>query len=466
MILLWLLIGLLPPTLTGWLLLRLLEGRTPVLFSAERWILGFVLGITLTMFMTFCANVTHIIVFTRWGFASVQITLTVILGIARLLQWKLTPHLNLNINPNPNPPLRPLWKIILALALLWTLFKILSGTLILASTPAYFDDTLKNWNLRAKIFVQTGSLDAIPDAVGNVSPLAGYPPTVSLTKAWLSALSGGWEEGIINSIHVLWFLAALLLVYYGLRRRTSWPWALSGSLFLASLPLYFFHGVNAYADVFVSAHLFAAVNLLWVALTEHDARRRLSFFRLSALAGTLLIFTKNEALVLYLPLLLAILITGVVFLLRSGRLNMRNATEILTWYAGWIVLIALPWLVYKWTHGLTFGNAKAVSGTVMGWQPGVLRTFGINIFFEGNWHLLFPVLLLLIFTRAKTALQSSLASLLIFVVAALTMQLLLFLFTSLSAEALRQTGIGRGFVQLAPLIVMLIILWVREVFAE
>lgn len=467
MIVFWLPIGLLLPTVIGWLLIRLFEGRTIVLFRPERWVMGFLFGLTFTMFVAFLGNVSGLLLFTRFGFLSVQIALFVSLSLVRLLQWKFSP--SPITNPQSLIPTRhpPLWlKALLGLALAWTLLKIVAGTAILVSTPSYFDDTLKNWNERAKIFVQTGTLDAVPDAAGNVSPLSSYPPAVSLAKAWLVTLAGPWDEGLVNALHALWFLSALALLYFALRRRVRRTWALAGSLFLASLPLYFFHGINAYADVFVSAHLLVAVSLLWCGLIEEDPARRMSFLKLSALAAALLLFTKNEALLLYLPLLIALLAGGIILLLRSGLLTKRDAWRIAVWYAVCILAIALPWLLYKWNHGLTFGNAKAVSSTSIGWQPGVLRTMGINIFFEGNWHLLFPVFLLLVIVRGKSVLHGTLAFLLSFILAALALQLLLYLFTSLSTEALRQTGIGRGFVQMAPLMVMFIVLRVREVYAE
>lgn len=474
MILLWLLLGSLLPALLGWLLLRLLEGRSPVLLRIERIALGFLLGLTLTMFVTFSANVAGLLTFTRMGFLAVQIALVALLFVARFIQWKQLPAQSAISNqqsamhpPSLPVPRAPLWiKASLAAAIFWTFLKILSGALILISTPAYFDDTLKNWNYRAKVFVQTGVMDAVPDSAGVVSPLASYPPTVSLSKTWLTVLSARWNEGLVNLPHVLWFLCAITLLIAALRRRVPGTWALAGGLLFANLPLTLLHGVNAYADVFVSAHLFAAVSALTFGLTEQDAARRSSFLRLGALATALLVFTKNETLLLYLPLLLALLIVGLGFLRRAGRVSRREIKTACAWYAGWITVIALPWLIYKWSHGLTFGNAKAISGTVIGWQPGVLRALGINLFFEGNWHLLFPVLLLLIVARGRSALRSTLAPLLLFVLAAITLQLLLFLMTSLSVEALMQTGIGRGIVQLSPVMVLLIVLWVRNVFRE
>ncbi|MFA5054533.1 MAG: hypothetical protein WC565_10765, partial [Parcubacteria group bacterium] len=194
---------------------------------------------------------------------------------------------------------------------------------------------------------------------------------------------------------------------------------------------------------------------------------RAGLLRLSALAYGLLIFTKNEALILYLPLLLLILAGGLLFLKKRTRMTHRDCWTALAWMAGWLLAIALPWVLFKWTHGLGFGNAKEISTSYsFGWQAGVPYVLWVNTFFEGNWHLLFPLLLLLIALGRRRLFSSALAPLSLFVFAAILLQIGLFLFTSLSVEALRQTGLARGFVQLAPLIVLLTTLLARDTVKE
>ncbi|ALM09514.1 MAG TPA: hypothetical protein DEB30_05380 [Candidatus Peribacter riflensis] len=481
MTLLWLPAGIILPTLCGWLLLRLLEGRTLVLLWLERLALGFLLGLTLTMFVTFLVHIAGLILFTRFGFLSVQGSLTFLLLLLRILQWHLFPNPNPSPNPIPLPrsDLSPeaLAKgevripksvsVLLVLLAIWTIAKIAFGSFILATTPPYFDDTLKNWNYRAKVFFTTQTIDIGQMGGEDTGPLSSYPPTVSLAKASLASFAGQWHEGLVNSIHLLWFLASLALLYGVLQRQAGPRWALLGVYLLASLPLSLFHGVNAYADVFLSAHLFAAGSLIWSALTEPDAARRSSFLRLGALALGLLIFTKNEALVLYLPILLALLIGSLIVLNRRGRMTGREVRATLAWTVGWLLAIGCAWVTFKWTYGLGFGNAKSLSSSYeFGWQPGVLYALWVNTFFEGNWHLLFPAFLLLLVLQGKQILRSPLAPLVLLVLVAILLQVSLFLFTSLSAEALRQTGLARGFVQLAPLVVMLVVLLTRDAMNE
>ncbi len=463
MTLLWLPVGTALPTLSGWLLVRLCEGNHPVLLRLERWTLGFLLGVTATMFVTFLAHISGLVLFTRWGFLGVQIALTAVLAILRFLQWRLS---HAHVRPASLPLSHPtrLWMVILiAVLTLWTLVKITFGSFILVSTPSYFDDSLKNWNYRAKVFAFTQTLDVDITENGGGDVLSSYPPTVSLFKASLATLEGGWDGSLVNSVHILWFIAPLILLYCALRRRTGWQWALLGTYLLASLPLYFFDGLNAYADVFLSGHLLAAGAALTQGLTEHDAHRRQSWLRLFALAAGLLVFTKNEALVLYLPLLLAVLIGGLVFLKQRKRMTSREVWKTIAWTVGWLLAIGAPWVLFKWAHGLAFGNAKAITSSYsFGWQSGVLYVLWVNTFFEGNWHLLFPLLLLLLVLKHKYLLRSTVTPLALFVLAALLLQISLFLFTSLSVEALKQTGLARGFVQLAPLVVLLTTLLAHE----
>ena len=473
MTLLWLPVGVFLPTLSGWLLLRLLEGGTRVLQSLERWALGFLLGLTGTMEITFLARWADLITLNRWSFLGIQITLTILLSLAFLLQsFLLPPNLN-HPTPYPLPP-TPLsraqsrgyaLKIALALALIWTVVKIAMGGFILVTTPPFFDDTVKNWNLRGKIFFLTGDmpLSMHPQNPEAIDSLSSYPPTVSLAKASLASLAGRWDEGLANSIHLLWLLALIALLYAAVRRQSSVQWGLWGIVLFVSLPFVLFHGMNAYADIFMAAHLFAAVHLLFLAAREEDAPRRGALFRLFALTTALMIFTKNEALVLHLPVLLALLIGLFALRLRQRRMAAGTAIRATGWLGGCFLILVLPWLIYKWGSGLTFGNAKSIEGVFAGWQPNVLETLWTNTFFEGNWHLLFPLLFALMLFQWKRILRMPLLILAGFLLISLALQTGLFLFTTLSTEALMQTGFARGVLQLSPVAVFLLMLLLQHV---
>ena len=89
MIVLWLLLGLALPTLSGWLLLSIAEGKSPVLQQAERVALGFLLGTTLLMFLSFLGNVSLGIPLTRLGFLGVQALTAASLALLFFRQRKI-----------------------------------------------------------------------------------------------------------------------------------------------------------------------------------------------------------------------------------------------------------------------------------------------------------------------------------------------------------------------------------------
>ncbi|MBI3336237.1 glycosyltransferase family 39 protein [Candidatus Peregrinibacteria bacterium] len=456
--------GIALPTVTGWMIVRLLEYRHPVLISAERWLLGFVGGMTFTMFVTFLLHSAGLIGFTFWGFLSVQLILT---GVLASCYIKNRETLNLQRFTFHDHPI--VWshatKIIIFILTLWTLIKIAGGAAMLMGTPAYQDDVFNNWNLRGKVFFETHRL-TLTLPMGNETfssdGVSSYPPTIPMIKTWLALLHGEWHEGLINSIHILWYLATVALVFLFLRRSAGVLWGLVGAYLLTSLPLYLIHGSNAYADVFMSLHILIPLLLLYLTSADEDPSRRLSALKLNAFFTGLLVFTKNEALLLYLPLILLCVIVAVLTDARQKRLSQGHAIHLLFYYLGFLTLILLPWLTFKYLHGLPFGNAKAISDLSIGWQPRVLYALWVNTFFEGNWVFLWPLFIGLTLFRWRRVLQSPLLLLTLFILIVIGEQSILYLFTSLSEEALNQTGLARGLVHLAPVTVFVTTLLLHD----
>jgi hypothetical protein len=446
MIFLAFLIGVMLPTTSGWLMLGILEGKTPVLLRLERWVLGFVCGMTLTMFLTFLPA----------AFVGMPLTLATLLTIQLLtlailfLLYKRCPQVG-----NPALPVSvpmPLWMLTgFSFLGTWTALKIAAGSVLLLLLPSTFDDTVKNWNFRGKVFFTDHTLlsERSEKLLGQLNS---YPPTVSLSKTWLAFLSGSWSEGLVNSLHLLWFLAALALLYWSLRRVLPKAWSFLGVYVLASLPLFLMHGTQAYAEVFVAVHLFAALSMLFHAARAEDTAVRSSFLRLSAFLTALLPFTKNESLVLYLP---AVLVTyGIVLfqMYRRRLLNRQALVKQVLWLLIPLCIVSVPWLLYKWSHGFVFGNAHNLSGMPIEFSPLALLTIGIGLFFEGNWLLLFPVLIVLFLLRPKEAFRSSTLTFTVPFLLVFLLQILLFTFTKTFAyEATMQTGFARGIVQILPI---------------
>ncbi len=461
MILLALLLGIALPALTGWLLLDLVEWKTPVLGRGEKWVLGFVLGLTFMMFCAFFANILIGIPFTIFGFLGVFCAMLIALGIPWYVRGKFAGarHAVLRDGTLPRP-------MIIGLIILgaWVALRIVAFGGIALTTPSFFDDTTDNWNLRGKIFFieKTFTLE-VP--WGGTSGVHSYPPPVSLAKTWLSTIAGTWNEGLVNSIHTVWFIALLLLVYWALRRTLPWFWAALGSIILASLPLELIHGTNAYADVFLSVHLFAAVMLMLNALREEQSARACSWLRLSLLAIVIVPFTKNEGWALYLPTLLLLLGGTFLWLWKQKTVTTRDLIQTGVIGAAMLLLCIAPWIGFKLLHGLDFGNAKGIDLNFQ-WHENVLTAISVNTFLEGNWNLLFPLFFGLLIYRFRTAFLTPLLLLTACFLIPYCIQLFFYLFTGLAQEALLQTGYARGLIHLMPVVVTLTVLLIHDAMTD
>jgi hypothetical protein len=231
-------------------------------------------------------------------------------------------------------------------------------------------------------------------------------------------------------------------------------WTLLGVYLLGSMPLYMMHGTNTYADAYMSVHVMLAASFVFLALREKDRSAMLPLFRIAAVLTGILPFVKNEGLLLYAPPLALITIIGLFVKFRRQEMTMKDIGTILLWFAGFAALCALPWLIFKWENGMTFGNAKPFTTLGIGWQEGVLIAILINNFSEGNWLLMLPLLILLIIWRKKAAFGSFIP-LTAFVMIVVVGQWFLYLFTGLAWEARMQTGLARGIVQMMPTITVL-----------
>lgn len=467
MTLLWIPIGLAPLIAIGCAAVCVLEGRSTLTW-AERIAYGAVFGPTLTFYVTFLLHLTGLIPFTLVGFLIVQVLLLAALGSfywlrVRKLETTEVQQISTRLS------LARWAKILLGILLAWTAVKLVAMSAILIMTPVYQDDAFNNWNFRGKIYyveerLQIGVLRQ--DGTLASDGVHSYPPTVPLTKTWIATLAGTWTDGLAGGVHLLWLGAALLLVYCTVRRHSSIVWALLGVYVLASLPLYMVHGSSAYADVFLSAHVLAALAPLLMALRTSDAHQCRAWLRIGALAAGLLVFTKNEAMLMHVPPLAVVTFVAVWWLHRTQRLSLRETVIAALWYIGLVLAVLIPWTAFKWANGLSFGNAKSISGLEVSWQSNVLYSLWITYLFEANWLVLPPVALALIAWRWRDSIRSPLVTITCFVMIVIIGQDLLFLFTGISTEALRQTGSGRGIVHLLPAIVSLVMILLGYMFPE
>lgn len=481
-------LGLLLPTLSGWLLLRLLEGTDPLLSRLERLAAGFVIGLTGTMYVTFLVHILGLIRLDRTGFLTIQILLTTLLATFHLLHKQIYRRSEPSCLSAARPASAlsgkrwldgaerrdftwPPWtRLLLCLLLAWTLLKIVALSITFLMTPLYVDDAIDNWNMRGKLIFHHQELvlgfpGEAPPADGGVFA---YPPTVSMTKAWLAHLRGSWSEPLVDSIHPLWFLALLALLFGTIRAIAGTWWGLLGLYITGSMPLLLIHATNPYADVFLAAHIAAAACFLLRALWSPERTASTRFLLLASLPVALLPFTKNEGLVLYFPaFILAFTLALWHLSVRTATLSRSECMRIALWAFLTIAAVLLPWLLFKWMHGFSFGNAKGLPNVLeFSWNPVSLRAIITNTIFEGNWLLLFPLFFGLLVWQWRRVFSFPLLVLSAPFLLAYLLQVALFTFTPLATEAIKQTGYARGIIHLLPLVLLLTILLLHHALSS
>jgi hypothetical protein len=471
--LLALLFGLALPGLLCWLALLLLEGRSLVLTRAERIVWALTLGPTLFTFFACISQILGLTKFTLLGFLLPNIVIIVLLAIIAVRSNSWRPALaNSPITPNIQHNPWPKWaSIALVLLGIWTAVKLIAGAVDLVTVPTYWDDSFNNWNMRGKLFYYTQELTlTIPIGNGTLQTMEGvssYPPSLPLVKTWLSDLRGTWSEPLINGVHLLWLFGLLASFFLLLRRSFGKQLSLLGTYLLASLPLLLIQGMNPYGDVFLASHLFLVIACLLGAARAGDEESLSSWLKLFGFTFGLLLFTKNEAVVIYAPLLVLLFIWLLAEKRRTGQLSREHLGRLVGITALIAACLILPWFLFKWLHGLTFGNAKSVTGMMLSFNPLVIEAIWTHLTHEPNWLFLPLFLPLTLLAAGKRAFRFPESLLATFVLVALLGQFTIFTFaTSLATEAIMQTGLSRGILQVVPVALLLVLLLVRQLFVE
>jgi hypothetical protein len=453
--------------LEGLLLIRLLEGRAPVLYRFERWALGLLLGSAGSAYILFWCAVFGMPLRLLWFF-SVHL---VLIGALLFLVHRSFPYFALPQSPKADISFTslkrtlPFWaQCLIAWFIVWTLLKIAAGAYDLMWTPAYWNDVYANWHMRTKAFFFNESLLLdLPQSdeffFGGRVP--GYPLTVYFAKLFAVMIRGEWLEAALNGVNVFWFLSLLTLFFCGLLRVTNLLWSIVGTWILVSLPLLLVHGSSGYSDVFMAAYLFFALCAFYQWMQSSGLEKN-TWMRLFTATSAAMVFVKNEALLIFLPPILLLF----VFVLGTTLSDSRKRAGLFFRYVGAIAVVAVPWSFFKFFHGLTFGNASKVSGFSLSPNPYVLKSIQMDLMYTGSYLLLFPLFLLLLAITWHFWRRSALTFLIAFIAVVFVGEIGIYWLTPLAEEAIRHTGFGRGMVHLLPLVVFVSVLLLKDLFGE
>ncbi|MEQ8768591.1 MAG: glycosyltransferase family 39 protein [Planctomycetota bacterium] len=264
------------------------------------------------------------------------------LGVAGFRRWR---QRKVHANGHAKRSLDALEAVLVAMLI------VLLGTILIQAVS----EPLKSWDARAiygtsaKVLYHEGGVHG--DSIRNDDRIhyhRNYPLLIAYHEASIWRLVGNVSERQGKAIFPAFFIALIGLVYSLFRKRLGRLLGMLLVISFASPPFFaFYHdggGVSGYADVPFAYFWAGAAAYLYLYLGSRDWRH----IAIAAIFQTCAISTKNEGLLLTLPL--TALLAGVL-LMRApdapARLwrRLRPAAGFL----GGVALLTLPWLLIRST---------------------------------------------------------------------------------------------------------------------
>jgi hypothetical protein len=357
--------------LLGYGILRVV-GSTEIR-SGERLLLGLSLAVGLIPLVLFFV----LLVGGRLGFVSgwfvlagASVGLALWIADAHRSGWSRPVGPTTQVSPLRSPTQIMLAGIISVLVIEKLVFAAIQGF----SFPTYFWDAVANWNYRAKILHAAGRLDLDPHSDTFLGGgLAHYPLGPSLFRAWLATLLGKWSEAAVAVHSTVIYVLLFGITWIRLAKRIRWWCGLVFAYLAISIPLMTYHAYAGYADLSVAFFLAACLVYGYEYLTTRDSLSGL----VSALFLAAVLFTKNEGVVLVLPVLMVTVFMAVW----SRRVALKPAASYLAIAIGPVV----PWIVLKAYLGLPYAPSEANAGLAFH-AEGLPRLFAV-VFLQGSFNL-------------------------------------------------------------------------------
>jgi hypothetical protein len=327
----------------------------------------------------------------------------------------------------------------------------LRGALALAEIvmrPMFPWEGWSRWATKARVFFELRSIVPFvgPDqwlaSSGGVWFDAGprEPLTIPLLLAWESIAMGRWDDALMN---VSWWVSAVALslaVFGALRTLGVAPViALLATWLVASLPLIDVHvALAGYADVFLSA-FFALAGLALLRWQQTHAAEDVALAALFVIACPLV---KSAGTVW-----IAAAIPGMIAALAPAR-GQRVATIVLAVGAGGLLLLSR-------TH-LTVAGVPLHIEFAPAWA-----SFGADLFFLDNWHLLWYAVIVVAVLGWRHALKPPLAPLTFMLAGGVLCVFAVFAFPGITSRLGDATNANRAALVIAPLVCVWIVLTFR-----
>ncbi len=278
---------------------------------------------------------------------------------------------------------KTLTSIIYALILGYIFYQILFTFWKALSFPLYTWDEIFIIAIKAKVFYFSQSLEKI-----NLLPLPSYPLHVPLSMSWVALNLGNWHEQFVKIIFPFIFLSILGIHFTFLRQKTSRFWATLGIALLVSSNFFVYHASIAYQEMPLIAYNLSIPLLFLLAQREKED----GFLILAGLFAGFSTHTKLEALgyVALNSFLLIYLLTTQdknPFFIKIKRFLkfIIPAGIIYLLYVCTRIHYQIPTAEDRFICDFTANSFSRI--------PIIFSTMIENIFFSGNWNILWLLLL-------------------------------------------------------------------------
>ncbi|MFQ5479672.1 MAG: ArnT family glycosyltransferase [Thermodesulfobacteriota bacterium] len=348
------------------------------------------------------------------------------------------------------------WRLYLAIVMaLWIAAK--TGFVFYESLVRPLDsvDSFINWAVSGKFFFYKAGLflDTSKEHFfgRGYRFFIGHPLHLPLLQTWISLAIGRFHELYIKAPGALYFFGVIAVLYCGVKREAGPFYALLTAFFISTAPIFTAHGQDAYADLPLCFYALLGTVALW-RFFRGDSQ---PYLVLSGIFFAMAIFVKNEGLFFAAA-------AGAVLLL---YLFMRKRSFI-TPLAGFImpfILIAGPWLLFKYYYGIGFGHSGASSGLKWFSDPFYSGKAGYGVhwevlslafrytFFTANYNLIFPLWIIAGITALRTIIKTELKYLYLMILFLVSMFTFVYLTLEVTAVT-EQTGIHRNTLTYLPIV--------------
>lgn len=321
--------------------------------------------------------------------------------------------------------------------------------------PIHSIDSFLNWSVTAKFFFYRRGLALNPGDEhffgAGYRFFLGHPLHYPLVQMWTSLWLGKFHEVYAKAPSFFYFSGLLGVLYYAVKRETGAFYAIVTVFFMASAPIFTYHGIDAYADLPLSFYALAGMVTFWRFLRTEDRR----FLILSGIFLGMGIFVKNEGVFFAAAVFAALLL----FLL----LRKKPVAANLACFLAPLILVSAPWLLFKASHGFGYGHSGHGSGLKWLSDPWYSESAGRGvhwevipkglkeIFFSANYNIVFPFWLLLSAAGFKAVIRSELKYL--YMVLFLVIGVFFFVYLTFEATAVTEvTGIHRNTLTYLPMV--------------